>query len=143
MLIDLLNIRDISYRINDVDNIKQIEYIISFPSGYKHSFPVHLDRITGEVLINLPALKGTIQFEYDGIGYIKITKLDGTIKEYCTEPIRFIEAEILNMNPIKNPELIIKDIEPINSMALKTNEVVVSHSNTLQFIMSNVNRNKK
>ena len=140
MFIDLLNTRNISYKINDVDNIKQIEYIISFPSGYKHSFPVHLDRITGELIINLPILKDIIKIEFDGIGYIKITKLDGTIKEYCTEPIRFIQAEKLNMNTKENPEEI---IEPINSMALKTNEVVVSHSNTLQFIMSNVNRDKK
>ena len=144
MIINLNAPRDISYIILDTDNIKEIEYIVSFPSGYKHSFPVHLDRITGDVLINLPITKDIISDEFDGVGYIKVTKLDGTIKELNTEVIRFAKVERLDLTMDESKELNFnKDLEPINSMALKNNEVLVSHSNTLQFIMSNVDRDKK
>jgi hypothetical protein len=141
LIIDLRNIRRISYRLNDVDNIDKIEYIISFPTGFKHSFPVHLDRMTGEIIINLPALEDIIKVEFDGVGYVQVTMSSGTIQDLFRERIQFVIAESIEVNQGKNKEVI---KEPINKVVVDTtNEVLLSHSNTLQFIMSNVDRNKK
>lgn len=144
MIINLCSPRDISYRLNEVDNIEKIEYIVSFPSGYQHSFPVHLDKDTGVVTIKLPVLKEIINVEFDGVGYVQVIKSSGMINEYFKEVVRFVLAESIELSQDDNKEINFnKEMEPINRLALRTNEVVVSHSNTLQFIMSNVNRDKK
>jgi hypothetical protein len=144
VIINLCSTRRISYRLNELDNIDKIEYIVSFPSGYKHSFPVHLDKDNGELIINLPILKEIIVDEFDGIGYVQITKSSGMIAEYFAETVRFVLAESIELSQDDNKEINFNnDMEPINKLALRTNEVVVSHSNTLQFIMSNINRDKK
>ena len=144
MNINLMYHREISYRITEVDNIDKIEYIISFPSGVKHSFPVDVDRTTGVITINLPILEDIIQIEYDGMGYIKITKTDGVILNLCEEEIHFGNVKTINVTKENTNEINFnKNLEPINQVALKTNEVLVSHSNTLEFIMSNIDRDKK
>lgn len=142
MIINLRNPRDISYRLNEVDNIDKIEYIVSFPSGFNLRFPVHLDRMTGELIINLPILEDTIQFEFDGIGYVQISRSDGMIQEVFKEVIRFVNSESIEVFNNSNPDLT-QEVTDLNRSILKTNEVLVSHSNTLQFIMSNIDRSKK
>ena len=144
MNINLINIRVITYRITEVDNMDKIEYIISFPSGIKHSFPVHVDRTTGVITINLPILKDIIQIEFDGVGYVKLTKTDGVVLNLCQEEIHFGNVKTINVTKENTNEVNLnKNLEPVNQVALKTNEVLVSHSNTLQFIMGNIDRNKK
>ena len=142
MIINLLSSRDISYRLNDMDKINKIEYIISFPSGYKYNFPVHLEESTGELIISLPILKDIIKFEFDGVGYIQLYKEGGLIKELFKEVIRFVDMETTEMNIESEPDFSF-EVTDMNRAILKTNEVIVSHSNTLQFIMDNVDRNKK
>ena len=142
MIINLRNIRDISYRLNEVDNIDKIEYIVSFPSGFNLRFPVHLDKMTGELIINLPILEDIIKFEFDGIGYVQIYRVGGMIQEVFKEVIRFVNSESIEMFNSSTPDLS-QEVTDINRSILKTNEVLVSHSNTLQFIMSNIDRSKK
>jgi hypothetical protein len=117
---------------------------VSFPSGYLHSFPVHLDKDTGMATINLPILKDIITVEYSGIGFVQISKSNGSVLDLFKEPVNFVSASRIELSKDNKPEVNFNNkLEPINSMALRTNEVVVSHSNTLQFIMSNVDRDKK
>jgi len=144
MIINLSEIRVITYRINETDNINKIEYIVSFPSGYKYTFPALLNMNTGEVNIKLPILLDIIQMEFDGIGYLQLTMSDGVIKEMFKETIKFVKAQRIEINPVVNDEVNFdKNLDTIGKAALKPNEVLISHSNTLQFLMSNVNRNKK
>jgi len=82
--------------------------------------------------------------EFDGIGYLQLTMSDGVIKEMFKETIKFVKAQRIEINPVVSDEVNFdKDLDTIGKATLKPNEVLVSHSNTLQFIMSNVNRNKK
>jgi hypothetical protein len=144
MIINLCAPRRIPYRINQTDHIDSIEYIISFPSGYIHRFDVHLDKDTGEIVIDLPILKDIIKDEFDGIGYILIKQSNGEQLDVCKETVRFVSATTINIIPDNNNDINLnKNLEPINSIALRTNEVLVSHSNTLKFIRSNSDRNQK
>jgi hypothetical protein len=142
MIINLNELRVIRYRLNEVDNIDTIEYIVSFPSGYKHSFPVHLDRMTGELTINLPILKDIIKIEFDGMGYVQIINTSGVRKEWFVEVIRFVDNESTEVLTDTKPDFtpIVNDV---NRPALRSNEVLNAHSDTLQFIMSNIDRSKK
>ena len=142
MVINLTAPRVISYRITELDNINKIEYIISFPSGIKHSFPVDLDKDTGEVTIKLPILQDIIKDEFTGIGYILITRTDGYVLDLRKEDIHFVVAHTIEVTIAENLG-VTENLEPVNRMALRNNEVLISHSNTLDFIMSNVDRIKK
>jgi hypothetical protein len=109
-----------------------------------YTFPALLRIETGEVNIKLPVLLDVIKIEFEGIGYLQLTMSDGIIKEMFKDTIKFVKAQRIEINPVVSDEVNFdKNLDTIGKAALKPNEVLVSHSNTLQFIMSNVNRNKK
>lgn len=144
IIINLSTARDLSYRLIDTDNIKQIEYIVSFPSGYKHNFPVNLDKITGECIIHLPILKDIIQIEFDGMGYLRVEKTDGTIKELESDVVRFALLNRIDMSKDNSKDLHFNEnLESINRMSINMKDVTISHSRTIDTIMTNINRNKK
>jgi hypothetical protein len=144
ILINLNAPRDITYRILDTDNIKEIEYIISFPSGYKYNFPVDLDRITGECIIHIPMMSGKVEFEFDGIGYIRIEKTDGIAQELEAEDISFAYINTVDTTKDCTNEVIFNEkLEPTGRMTLNMKDITISHSRTIDTIMANIDRNKK
>lgn len=144
MIINLCSPRELTYRATNIDDTDKLEYILQFPSGYKHSFPAYLNKNTDEVKITLENLQEIAQEEREGMGYLLVTKSSGVITDMFKEQIKFAVSQVIELNKVENPGLNFnKTIEPINKMALKNDEVVVSHSKTLEFIMSNVDRNKK
>lgn len=144
ILINLNTIRGISYRIIDTDNIEKIEYIISFPSGYFYSFPVDLDRITGECIIHIPIMSGKVEFEFDGIGFIRINKTDGTKQEIESEDVIFAYLNSVDTTKDTTNEVMFNEkLEPTGRMTLNMKDITISHSRTIDTIMTNINRNRK